>query len=289
MPSVWTDAENDLVVAAYLEMLAKELAGETFVKREHNRSIRQVLDRSHASVEFKWQNVSAVLLGMGLPWIGGYKPAPNFQGSLVDAVLRAEPGKRLLQPQAHTAAASKGASSATDSQLAKSGLQVGPVPVLSELGSAAEQSREKVSGFFDAAARDARNRIVGEAGEQIVLGYERGKLAAAGRKDLASAVEWVSKTQGDGLGYDIASFTVEGAPRQLEVKSTAGYATTPFYISRNESQVAERNPDSWRLVRVWDMSRTPRAFMLRPPLADHLVLTAESYRAVLRPAPEDGG
>lgn len=284
MPRVWTDAENDLAVAAYLDMLAKELAGDAFVKREHNRNIRQALDRSHGSVEFKWQNVSAVLLGMGLPWIAGYKPAPNFQGSLVDAVLRAKPGKLLLQPKAHTAAASA-AGAASPDQSSKSGLMVGPVPTVSELASAAERSRAKVAGFFDAAAQDARNRAVGEAGERTVLEYERGRLAATGREDLASAVEWVSKTQGDGLGYDIASFTAQGAARQLEVKSTAGYATTPFYISRNESEVAESNTESWRLVRVWDVGRAPRAFMLRPPLADHLVLTAESYRAALRPAP----
>jgi hypothetical protein len=39
-------------------------------------------------VEFKHQNISATLMGLGEAWIIGYKPAFNFQSSLKDAVLR---------------------------------------------------------------------------------------------------------------------------------------------------------------------------------------------------------
>ena len=45
-------------------------------------------DRSEGSVEFKHQNISAVLKGLGEDWIPGYKPAFNFQMTLVDAVAR---------------------------------------------------------------------------------------------------------------------------------------------------------------------------------------------------------
>jgi hypothetical protein len=38
--------------------------------------------------EFKHQNISAVLKGLGEDWIPGYKPAFNFQMTLVDAVAR---------------------------------------------------------------------------------------------------------------------------------------------------------------------------------------------------------
>ena len=40
------------------------------------------------SIEYKHQNISAVLKGLGEDWIPGYKPAFNFQASLVDAVVR---------------------------------------------------------------------------------------------------------------------------------------------------------------------------------------------------------
>ena len=50
----------------------------------------------------------------------------------------------------------------------------------------------------------------GESGEQFVLDFERFRLTRAGRCDLATEVEWSSKVQGDGLGYDVRSFQIGG-------------------------------------------------------------------------------
>ena len=62
-------------------MLARELRGETFNKAAHNRALRQHLDdRSRGAVERKHQNVSAVLIALGFPYIDGYKPLGNVQG-----------------------------------------------------------------------------------------------------------------------------------------------------------------------------------------------------------------
>src|SRR6056297_2517981 len=85
----WTDEENDLIVADYFTMLADDIAGRRYSKAEHRRALLPLLnDRSEGSVEFKHQNISAVLKGLGEVWITGYKPAFNFQTSLVDAVAR---------------------------------------------------------------------------------------------------------------------------------------------------------------------------------------------------------
>ena len=85
----WTDAENDLIVADYFAMLGADLAGRAYVKAEHRRRLQPLLNkRSEGSVELKHQNITAVLLGLGQPWIEGYKPASRFQGTLVGAVLR---------------------------------------------------------------------------------------------------------------------------------------------------------------------------------------------------------
>jgi hypothetical protein len=43
---------------------------------------------AEGSVEFKHQNISAVLKGLGEDWIPGYRPAFNCQMTLVDAVAR---------------------------------------------------------------------------------------------------------------------------------------------------------------------------------------------------------
>jgi hypothetical protein len=104
-------------------------------------------------------------------------------------------------------------------------------------------------------------------------------LRRAGREDLAQRVRWTSQEDGDGAGYDIASFTPEGGPRLVEVKTTNGWERSAFHISRNELEVANDNRDSWRLVRVWNFARQPRAFELAPPLDAHVSLTPTSFLA----------
>ena len=84
----WTKAENDLIVADYFAMLASDLAGRRYNKAEHNRRLRNQIGRGRGSIEYKHQNISAVLKGLGESWISGYRPAFNFQMSLVDAVAR---------------------------------------------------------------------------------------------------------------------------------------------------------------------------------------------------------
>ena len=84
----WTDAENDLIVADYFAMLADDLRGQLYNKAEHNRALQNRIGRGRGSIEYKHQNISAVLQWLGQLWIPGYKPALNFQGSLIDAVVR---------------------------------------------------------------------------------------------------------------------------------------------------------------------------------------------------------
>src|SRR4051812_30691176 len=64
------------------------IAGRPYSKAEHNRLLQAMIGRPRGSIEYKHQNISAVLKGLGEDWIPGYKPAFNFQASLVDAVVR---------------------------------------------------------------------------------------------------------------------------------------------------------------------------------------------------------
>jgi hypothetical protein len=83
----WTRHEVDLIVADYFDILRAELSAENYRKAAHNQDLRPQLNhRSKSSVEYKHQNISAILIGMGLPYIDGYKPAKNYQKSLVQAV-----------------------------------------------------------------------------------------------------------------------------------------------------------------------------------------------------------
>lgn len=270
----WTDIENDLTVVDYFAMLADDVSGRPYSKAEHRRALLPLLNnRSEGSVEFKHQNISAVLIGLGEDRIPGYKPAFNYQMSLEDAVVRwltANPSWL-----ARVAEAPLGTGFRETSQI-----WVGPSPTLSNQPPPQELEQVlRVARRFDVAARDERNRALGRAGEERTLKHERAQLRSAGRDDLARKVIWVSEEEGDGAGYDIASFEPDGRPRLIEVKTTNGWERTPFHISRNELALAEERRSEWCLFRLWNFSRQPKAFELRPPLDAHVSLTATAFQA----------
>ena len=277
----WTDIENDLLVADYFSMLSQELSGRFYSKAEHNRSIRSVLQRrGRGSIEFKHQNVSAVLLALGQPWIDGYKPAPNFQSSLVDAVLRwLEVRPAWLDPVVASGDASFG-----HSALRENGpLWIGPPPTFSNEPPPVDAERMAfIARKYDVAERDARNRALGKAGEQRVLAHEKATLQAAGRRDLADKIRWTAVQDGDGFGYDIFSFEADGRDRLIEVKTTNGWERTPFHISRNELDVADQRRDDWHLIWLWNFAREPKAFSIRPPLDAHVALTPTTFLASIQ-------
>lgn len=104
----------------------------------------------------------------------------------------------------------------------------------------------------DYSERQEQNSKVGHRGEKFVIRHEVDRLVKAGRQDLADKVEWVSKTQGDGLGYDVLSFDAEtGKPVFIEVKTTNGSCNSAFYITRNELE-RSRVSDNYYLYRLYD-------------------------------------
>ena len=275
----WTDEENDLIVADYFAMLTEDFAGRDYNKTEYRRALMPRLrNRSEGAIEFKHQNISAVLMGLGEVWLPGYTPAVNIQRTLEDAVKRwlALHPDWLRRPPDESRAEAAGMQEAAP-------LWVGPPPTLSNRPPPKELERMLgIARRFDAAGRDERNRALGRAGELVAIAHERAVLAGAGRDDLARNVRWVSDEDGDGAGYDIASFTPGGRTRLLEVKTTRGWERTPFYITRNELAVAEERRAEWRLFRLWNFSREPKAFELAPPLERHVSLMPTVYQASFR-------
>lgn len=277
----WTDQQNDAIVADYFAMLADDEAGRPYSKAEHNHRLQAAIGRPRGSIEYKHQNISAVLKGLGEDWIPGYKPAFNFQGSLVDAVARwlaAHPA--WLSP--YTRVSLAGGSPPSHVREAPT-LWIGPPPTLGNAPPPEElEQMQHIARRFDVAERDARNRALGRAGEERIVLHERSSLIAAGRDDLADRVRWVSDQDGDGAGYDIASFEIDGRPRLIEVKTTNVWERTPFHISRNELAVSEEHRRDWCLVRLWNFARDPRGFELRPPLDAHMSLMPTSFQASFR-------
>ncbi len=269
----WSSLELDLIVANYFFMLREEQAGHQPNKTAHRRALMEHVHRSHSSIEFKHQNISAVLMELGQPHIAGYKPARNYQGAIFDAIdgyLTKHPDPIPFAPQPPTGLAE-----------AQSLFEEGPSP-------AGQRRPERPEGLmrlirkFDPALRDQLNRTLGQAGEQQIYEHEQQKLRNADRRDLARKVRWVSREDGDGAGYDIRSYDESGVERWIEVKTTRGGNTTPFYLTRNENEVAKERPDAFRLYRLYEFSQRPKLFTLTPPLETLLHLEPLTFRASLK-------
>jgi hypothetical protein len=266
----WRDDELDAIISDYFEMLALELSGRSYVKAQHNAALMARIGRSHRSVEFKHQNISAVLDELGMPWIPGYIPKPNYQNAIFDAIeryLTNHPNRtdshQFIQPK---------------SPLSGESVFVEPPPPRDANQPMPIRLRRLVRKF-DPAERDHRNRSLGIAGEEFVFEMERRRLTEAHRQDLARKIRWVSQEDGDGAGYDIRSFNVAGEEHLLEVKTTNGSARTPFFLSRNECELASERPSEWLIYRVHKFSTQPRIFTIAPPLEAVVHLRPESWRA----------
>src|SRR3954464_437343 len=87
MADDWSREEGEATVADAFDMLDKELRGQSYGKTAHRRLLSTRLrNRSDGAIEFKHQNISAILLELGFIPIRGYKPASNYQALLADVV-----------------------------------------------------------------------------------------------------------------------------------------------------------------------------------------------------------
>ena len=265
----WKDDELDAIVADYFDMLEADLSGQPYVKLRHSQALMARIGRTHRSIEFKHQNISAVLDELGMPWIPGYIPKRNYQNAIFDAIdryLTQHPAVLDRVPAPQTLAAPPAAVFVD-------------APVLSAPGEPIPDRLRRLVQKFDPVERDYRNRSLGKAGESFVVDLERRQLAEAERADLARKVRWVAAEDGDGAGYDVLSFDRSGCTRLIEVKTTNGSARTPFYLSRNERGLAEERPAEWRIYRVHLFAKDPHVFTIAPPLEKSVNLRPETWRA----------
>ncbi len=265
----WQDDELDAIVSDYFAMLASDLSGQPYVKSRHSQALMAQIGRTHRSVEFKHQNISAVLDELGMPWIPGYKPKRNYQNAIfgaIDRYLTTHPA--ILNPVATSLAM----------PASPSELFVAP-PTLRPASEKLPEPLRRLIRKFDPVERDLCNRSLGKAGEEFVVDVERRQLTGADRSDLARNVRWVAVEDGDGAGYDVLSFDVTGRARLLEVKTTNGSARTPFFLTRNERDLAAERPQDWRIYRVHLFANEPRIFTIAPPLENAVNLRPDTWRA----------
>jgi len=283
MSQAWTLDEVEAVVADYFAMLEAELLARKYSKAAHNRALQSRVKRSAGSIEFKHQNISAVLINFRQPFIPGYLPRQNYQQLLERVVLEWLAGHPdFFRSLADGPVPAPSSRPPIEDSVRTSDLVVPPPEA--GIGGVARTIENSHVRFYntDFVRRDAENRRLGRLGEEWVVDFERRRLHdEAGRPDLANRVEWIADTRGDGAGYDIASFDGDDSPRLIEVKTTGSGRQFPFMVTSNEVRVSEREPGRYHLYRVFEFARDPRMYILRGALSEVFRLEPTQYRARL--------
>lgn len=279
----WTSTEVQLIVADYFAMLEAELLGRSFKKSEHRKALAPKLQaRSDGSIEFKHQNVSSVLVELGLPYIEGYKPRGNYQKLLateVESFLDQHPGflDKLAEAPVLNPVHGQEIASPNLDQIIEA-----PPEKITSPAATSKPWLSRRARKIDFAERDAANLHLGKLGEQFVFDLERYRLMSVGRDDLAQRVVWASQSIGDGLGFDILSFDdTDESERMLEVKTTGLGKFFPFLVTSNEVRCSEDIPHQFHLFRVFDFGRAPRLYILHGSLRELCSLDPVLYRAVI--------
>jgi hypothetical protein len=99
---------------------------------------------------------------------------------------------------------------------------------------------------------NAENKRIGDLGEIWILKHEKDFLIKQGKMKLAEKVSHSAKNKGDGLGYDILSYDLNGEKKYIEVKTTKGRKNTTFFISRNELERSKIEKENYYLYRVYE-------------------------------------
>jgi hypothetical protein len=279
MGDFWNVKEVEAIVADYFKMLDNELHGIHYNKTEHRHALSILLNtRSDGSIERKHQNISAVLIDQGFPYIAGYKPLRNYQQLLYDVVSNRLKNSidlvNLVREQVNELAKIPD----VDDILA-SLVKPPSIPILEKQKLRAEV-RESIANYsVDYLAQEAKNISLGTAGEQFVIRFEQARLIHARRDNLASKVEHIAVTRGNGAGYDVLSFEATGQERLIEVKTTSYGPLTPFFVTRNEIDVSQRTDARYYLYRAFNFRRQPKMFTKQGPIDKSFKLDPTQYVA----------
>jgi len=263
MSDDWTKIEVKLIIADYFNMLSAELRNENYTKANHRRNLLPLLNnRSEGSIEFKHQNISAVLVNLGQPFIKGYLPRFNYQKLLEDLVIdylinNIDIEKLFLK------------FSDKEVKLYKRKINfdniVVEAPVISELAEP-KIKYHTYTGKVNYLEREQNNQKLGILGEEIVLEFEKWYLIGIGKEKLANQIEWISKEKGDGAGFDILSKYANGKDKYIEVKSTKLSKESPFFFTRQELQFSINHSNDFHLYRLFNIEKQVNMFIKKGDL-----------------------
>jgi len=184
---------------AHVPALPRQAIGDPLIlslSKPHTRhlalnypNVQVVLTGSKGSVEWKHQNISAVFVELGLPYVRGYKPRYNYQELLrhvVEERLATAGAGVLFQEVAQVVNQPAEAPHLTDVL----SILVPPPErddSISRLRDFRRSRRNPVPRNF--LKMESENRSLGLAGEEFVMHFEHERLWRAGKKHLAGRID----------------------------------------------------------------------------------------------------
>lgn len=257
----WSPEEVAIIVRDYFNMLIKELSGKNYNKSKHRRNLqKQLKKRSEGAIEFKHQNISAILIELGLPYIPGYKPRINYQQLLKEEVENHLIANPELEENFINYLFEDLKTPSLDNIL-NSQIEVPEFTL---------NVKEPISSTYQTKRNyyreELQNKRLGLLGEEFIFTYEKHKLISIGENDLADQVEHVSQTKGDGAGFDILSFDNQKNEKFIEVKTTQLGKESPFYYTRNELEFSKKRDAQYNLYRVFNFQKKPLFYQLKGAL-----------------------
>lgn len=257
--SEWSNIEVELIVADYFSMLEKELSEQEYKKSEHRRKLLPLLSsRSEGSIEFKHQNISAVLINLGQPYLKGYLPRYNYQWILEEVVIGYLNGHQSIEELFKQFAEKEINQPSTIKDFKNLVVEAPSRNNKLEEPSAAYTRNPIKINYLE---KEQKNRNLGLLGEEMVLEYEKWQLSISGRENLTDQVKWISKEEGDGTGFDILSKNPNGTDKYIEVKTTKLGKETPFFFSRNELQFSKQKSNNFHLYRLFNFEKNAKMFL----------------------------
>lgn len=268
-------------VREYFTLLQAELCGRRWWASARPGGL---FDRFHGEgrdrVDIHHRQISAILIGHGLPYLSGSRPLPDLDPALTDAVaayLYNHPNVLELMEQDVFRPATSVPAVGDPEDIVISPPAGDELPRLE-----ATLDRSRLLAGVDFLAREQRNRSLATAGQKFVLAFEAARLRAQGLRAHADAIEHVTADDGDGPGYAIHSYGLDGSNRLIEVKTTRYGRETPFHVSAHEVSMSRRYGSRFWVYRVFSFRDRPRLYMLHGALEQGVTLEPTEYRATPR-------
>jgi len=273
----WSELEVDLIVEDYFQMLQQEIRGVPYNKSAHRGKLAHFLPaRVEGSIEFKHQNISAVLVKHGLPYISGYKPRGNYQKLLEERVLDYV-GRNTKIEKDFSAFAEQTIAVALKIIDYNKWEVAPPEPTGIIHDTTLPDYTPRKRNYLEL---EQKNSSIGFAGEELAFEYEKWRLNHEGYPKLAKEVRWVSKDDGDGAGYDIRSISITGEPLFIEVKTTTLGKDTPIFFSKTENDFSNDHKKDFHLYRVFDVKQKPRMFTRNGSFTDMCTIEPVSFKGM---------